>query len=217
MKPDNILLGLHPYSDTLHIIDFGLAKQYRDPRTHIHTKYQTGLSPIGTARYSSINAQSGFELSRRDDIESLTYILIYFLRGSLPWQNIPGSMKTKQTLMLQMKKTIKPHVLCEGLPVEFELFLKHARKLKFEQRPNYRYLHGLVQKLLSKQEASTMDWEVAKGLAGNWPSKGEALVKMQMYVCFRLLFFCNILLFPGQNAKTPSPLNKVIYVLLVSR
>jgi serine/threonine protein kinase len=162
LKPENILFGLHPYSDTLHIIDFGLAKQYRDPHTHIHNKYRTDLSPIGTARYASINAQSGFELSRRDDLESLSYILIYFLRGSLPWQDLPGSTKMKQGLMLQMKKTITPHILCQGLPVEFELILKHARKLRFEQRPNYQYLHGLVRQLLSKQEYSTADWEVAK-------------------------------------------------------
>ena len=187
------MVGLHSYSDTLHIIDFGLAKLYRDPHTHIHTKYRTDLSPIGTARYSSINAQSGFELSRRDDLESLTYILIYFLRGSLPWQDLPGPMKTKQTLMLQMKKTITPHVLCEGLPVEFELILNHARKLKFEQRPNYRYLRGLVQKLLSEQEASTVDWEVVKGLAGNCSSKGEVLVNMRRYGYFLLPLFFSIL------------------------
>jgi hypothetical protein len=64
--------------------------------------------------------------------------------------------------MLQMKMTITPHILCQGLPVEFELILKHAQKLRFEQRPNYQYLHGLVRQLLSKQEYSTTDWEVAK-------------------------------------------------------
>jgi len=203
LKPDNILLGLYPYSDTLHIIDFGLAKQYRDPRTHIHTIFRTDLYPIGTARYSSINAQSGFELSRRDDLESLTYILIYFLRGSLPWQDLPGSMKRKQTLMLQMKKTITPQILCEGLPVEFELILNHARKLKFEQRPNYQYLHGLVQKLLSKQEASTADWEVVKGLASNWPSKREALIKdAKVLLLFTHFFFCYIIISRSQCQKS---------------
>lgn len=187
------MLGLHPYSDTLHIIDFGLAKQYRDPCTHIHTKYRTDLSPIGTARYSSINAQSGFELSRRDDLESLSYILIYFLRGSLPWQDLPGSMKRKQTLMLDMKKAITPQILCEGLPVEFEFILDHARfaarKLKFEQRPNYRYLRGLVRKLLSKQEP-TVDWEVAKGLTltGNWGKHSEMRF-MRRYG----YFFCSLI------------------------
>jgi casein kinase 1 len=75
--------------------------------------------------------QSGFELSQQDDLESLTYILIYFLHGSLPWQDLPGSMKRKQTLMLDMKKAITPQILCEGLPVEFELILDHAQKLKF--------------------------------------------------------------------------------------
>jgi serine/threonine protein kinase len=186
------LLGCHSYSDTLHIIDFGLAKQYRDPHTHIHTKYRTDQSPIGTARYASINAQSGFELSRRDDLESLTYILIYLLRGSLPWQDLSGPTKTKQALMLQMKKTIAPHVLCEGLPVEFELILNHARRLKFEQRPNYRYLHRLVRRLLSKQESSTVDWGVTNRLEGNCPSKGEVTVQSQdqRYGYFYSVVFC---------------------------
>lgn len=174
------MIGLHPYSDTLHIIDFGLAKRYRDPHTHIHIKYRTDLSPIGTARYASINAQSGFELSRRDDLESLTYILIYFLRGSLPWQNLPGSMKKKHALMLQMKKTIMPHILCEGLPIEFELILNHARKLEFEQRPNYQYLHGLVKRLLSKQESLTADWEVETPVE----------TPVQRYGCFMSVVFC---------------------------
>jgi serine/threonine protein kinase len=143
------------------------------------------LFPIGTARYASINAQSGFELSRRDDLESLSYILIYFLRGSLPWQDLPGSTRKKQALMLQMKKAITPHILCEGLPVEFELILNHARNLKFTQRPRYQYLRGLVRKLLSKQESSTADWEVAN------TGKEEVHIKtpVQRYGHFLLSLF----------------------------
>lgn len=108
--------------------------------------------------------------------------------------------------MLQMKKTITPQILCEGLPVEFELILKHAQRLKFEQRPNYRYLRGLVRTLLSRQEASAVDWEVAKGLAGGWPSKVEALVKMRSAakVCllFTHSFFCYIIISRSQRQKS---------------
>jgi len=171
------LFGLHHYSDTLHIIDFGLAKQYRDPWTHIHIKYKPHTSPIGTACYASINAQSGSELSRRDDLESLAYIFIYLLRGSLPWQAISGSQKKKK--MMQMKKTTPLEVICEGLPVEFQLLLKHARTLKFEERPNYQHLRGLMRRLLS-QHNSLEPSDVASELMGNWCLKEEIPVQLQL-------------------------------------
>ena len=193
LKPDNILFGLHHYSDTLHIIDFGLAKQYRDPRTHIHIKYQPHTSPIGTARYASINAQSGSELSRRDDLESLIYILIYPLRGSLSWQDISGSQRKK---MLQIKKTIPLDIICEGLPVEFQLLLEHARTLKFEERPNYEHLHSLIRRLLSQHnslEPSVAEQNVAGELMGNRLSK-EIPVPLQLrrYVYMQNFIFLSL-------------------------
>jgi casein kinase 1 len=198
------LFGLHHYSDTLHIIDFGLAKQYRDPRTHIHIKYQPHTSPIGTALYASINAQSGSELSRRDDLESLTYIIIYLLRGSLPWQDISGSQKRK---MLQMKKTVSLDVICEGLPIEFQLLLKHARTLEFEERPNYQYLRGLMRRLLSQRnslEPSVVEKEVADNLLGNWKSKKEIPVQLQLRRCVHtqiLIFISSTYIFLRSSRK----------------
>lgn len=172
------MFGLHHYSDTLHIIDFGLAKQYRDPRTHIHIKYQPHTSPIGTARYASINAQYGSELSRRDDLESLAYILIYLLRGSLPWQDISGRSQRKK--MLRMKKTIPLDIICEGLPVEFQLLLEHARTLKFEERPNYEHLHSLIRRLLSQcnslePSVVPLEQDVVGELMGKQLSKEEEI------------------------------------------
>lgn len=191
------MFGLHHYSSTLHIIDFGLAKQYRDPRTHIHIKYKPHTSPIGTALYASINAQLGSELSRRDDIESLAYILIYLLRGSLPWQDTSGSQKKK---MLQMKKTIPLDVICEGLPVEFQLVLKHARTLKFEERPNYQHLRGLMQRLLSQHNSELQEPYVAEAaeqdVAGermdNQWSKDANRLQLRRYVYVQNLIFLSM-------------------------
>jgi serine/threonine protein kinase len=96
---------------------------------------------IGTARYASTNALMGAELSRRDDIESLAYILIYFMRGSLPWQ---GTKSDKRQAYVRKKKlSITPDELCHGLPIEFQQCLQYARSLEFSQRPDYQYLRTL--------------------------------------------------------------------------
>lgn len=137
IKPENILVGRGSSNRFVHLIDFGFARWFRDPRTFIHIPHQKNQPLVGTACYASMNALLGIRLTRRDDLESLAYVLIYLMQGSLPWQS------RKSTELLDMRMAITPSTLCEGLPAEFEIFLNYARSLDFKQKPDYQYLRGL--------------------------------------------------------------------------
>ena len=110
IKPDNFVIG---YTDPkkVYILDFGLAKRFRSSNTHKHNQMVKNKKLTGTARYASINALKGYEQSRRDDLESLGYVLLYFLRGSLPWQGLPIKNKEdryiKNSFYLQSDPTPK--------------------------------------------------------------------------------------------------------------
>jgi len=117
IKPDNFVLGVGENKDMIYVIDFGLSKKYRSSRTFQHISYVTGKKLTGTARYASINALSGFEQSRRDDLESIGYIFIYLLKGSLPWQGLKVDRdEDRYEKILDKKNKISPDILCEGLP-----------------------------------------------------------------------------------------------------
>lgn len=142
IKPENFLLGL---SDTaLHLVDFGLAKQYRDEATHCHIMYREGKRLTGTPRYASVNAHLGIEQSRRDDLEALGYMLVYFLKGGLPWQGLrAATRKEKYARIAERKLATAAASLCAGLPSEFVRYFDHCRGLRFADKPDYRYLRAL--------------------------------------------------------------------------
>ena len=148
----------------VYVIDFGLAKLYRDPRTHRHISYKEGKNLTGTARYASINTHMGFEQSRRDDLESLGYVLMYFLRGSLPWQGLKAvTKKQKYERILERKVTTTTEMLCKGFPAEFQTYFEHVRSLRFDDRPDYDYLKRLFRELFFRKSFSydnMFDWEL---------------------------------------------------------
>ena len=152
IKPDNFLIGLGKRSHFIHVIDFGLAKRYRDPRSRTHIPYREGKALTGTARYASINTHIGIEQCRRDDLESLGYMLMYFLRGSLPWQGMRANTKKKKyEMILERKMTTSLEVLCKDVPKEFAMYLESVRGLPFEERPDYGYLKGLFKDLFVRK------------------------------------------------------------------
>jgi len=164
VKPDNFLIGLGKRQNIIHIIDFGLAKKYRDPRTHQHIPYRDNKNLTGTARYASINTHIGIEQSRRDDLESLGYVLMYFIRGSLPWQGLKANTKKqKYERIMDRKMSTSTEQLCKGYPAEFRSYFEYCRSLRFEDRPDYAYLKRLFKELFYRkgyQYDNMFDWTV---------------------------------------------------------
>ena len=153
IKPDNFLMGLGRRSNVVYIIDFGLAKRYRDPKTHVHIMYRENKHLTGTPRYASINNHLGIEQSRRDDLESLGYVFMYFLRGSLPWQGLRANTKKQKYQKIMEKKMATPiDLLCKGFPDEFRIYFEYCRALRFADKPDYSYLRRLFKDLALRNE-----------------------------------------------------------------
>ena len=166
IKPDNFVLGLDNKSHIIYILDFGLSKKFRSSRTHQHIKFSVNKKLTGTARYASINALKGWEQSRRDDLEAIGYVLLYFLRGSLPWQGLhvnKGEDRYKK--ILQKKKGTSAEDLCKGFPNEFVEYINYTRNLEFEADPDYKFLRNLLTTVLEKQNSQFdfyYDWLIEK-------------------------------------------------------
>jgi len=152
IKPDNFLMGVGPRGHHVYMIDFGLAKKYRDPKSHQHIPYKEGKNLTGTARYASINTHLGIEQARRDDLEAVGYVLMYFVRGTLPWQGLKAQTKKQKYDRISEKKMQTPvETLCKGFPSEFATYLNYTRSLRFEDKPDYQYLRKLFRDLFVRE------------------------------------------------------------------
>ena len=163
VKPDNFIMGIGPNSKFLYMIDMGFAKTYRDPVTLAHHPMQKGVGITGTARFASINTLSGYTQSRRDDLESLGYVIVYIATGTLPWVNIQSDNKDElydKILELKMKTTLES--LCMGLPPQFQEYMRYIRGMNYEQEPNYNYLRSLFMIVLKNNGKNfdfSYDWD----------------------------------------------------------
>lgn len=186
IKPDNFLMGIGKRGNQVNMIDFGLAKRYRDPKSNVHIPYRENKNLTGTPRYASVNTHLGIgkrllivspkpdidaflpcaEQSRRDDLESLGYILVYFCRGQLPWQGIRArTKKEKYDKIMEKKMTTPADALCRGLHQEFAIYLNYVRSLRFDDKPDYSYLRKLFRDLFVRegfQYDYVFDWTIRK-------------------------------------------------------
>ena len=147
IKPHNFLMGIDD-PDILYLIDFGLSKKYRSKKGK-HIKFSINNNITGTPRYCSINGLRGAEQSRRDDLESLFYVIIYFFRGNLPWQNLKiKSRQERFNRINYLKKNISYKILCKNLPQELYNFGTYIKRLKFEEDPDYNFLRNCFYSIL---------------------------------------------------------------------
>lgn len=152
IKPENFTLGVGPLKDLIYIIDFGLAKKYCDQKTRQHVPFRENKGLTGTARYASVNAHLGLEQSRRDDLEAVLYVTVFFMKGNLPWQGVIANTKPeKYSKIMEKKLNISVEMLCKGLPEEVTSCLKYVKSLRFDEEPNYLYLRNSFLKIAERE------------------------------------------------------------------
>ena len=170
IKPENFLIGLRD-KRIIYLIDFGLSKKYRSDRTKKHIQFTITKTMIGTARYASMNALSGLQLSRRDDLESLSYVILYFLTKKLPWQGITAKSLDKRYKKIYEKKSeLESWEKFKIIPIEIQNFVKYCRNLGFSEEPNYKLMKKFFYDLLDKMELEddkNFSWIIDKSIIGS--------------------------------------------------
>ena len=159
IKPDNFVMGLNKDNANLFLLDFGLAKKYRSSKTLEQYPYIKKKKLTGTARYASIHALEEMEQSRRDDLESVGYVLMYFLRGNLPWQGLKiKSKEDRYKKILDKKKETTSEQLCKNFPDEFREYLEYSRNLEYTEEPKYEKLRNKFYDLVCNKMGDSFDF-----------------------------------------------------------
>ena len=149
IKPQNFLMGIKD-PEIVYLIDFGLSKKFMSKKGK-HIKFNINNNISGTPRYCSINALRGAEQSRRDDLESLFYVIMYFFRGNLPWQNLRiKSREQRFNKINEIKKNCDYKLLCKNLPQELYHLGIYIKHLKFEETPNYIFMKKCFYSILEQ-------------------------------------------------------------------
>lgn len=162
-------MGVSEHANIVHLIDFGFSKEFRDPNTHMHIPHKEMISLTETAMFVSIHSHSGIELGRHDDLESLAYVLIYFLRGLLPWQGL------SRDLIAKSKQETSTSDLCHGLPVELHALLNYSHSLSFDDKPDYSYLSCLFDDRLLQEASLTavFNWDLVDSQIDRQQGSGD--------------------------------------------
>ena len=175
IKPDNLAMGRNELDGTLYLIDFGLAKKFRSSRTLKQFPLTKRKSLTGTARYASINALQGYEQSRRDDLESAGYVLMFLLRGNLPWQNIKiKGKKDKYAKICNKKKEVSSKELGMNFPSEFAEILDYFKILGYTETPDYEMCMKKMLNVIAKANETfdyIYDWTTKANLKKRRSSK----------------------------------------------
>ena len=139
IKPDNFVMGVNSKAYNLYVIDFGLSREYRDNESKQHYPMIKKKKLCGTARYASVHALECYEQSRRDDLESVSYVVVYLIKGELPWQGVKGKTKEERyAKILEMKRRMNEDDICSGIDGgDVKEFMKYVRGLGYEEEPQY--------------------------------------------------------------------------------
>jgi len=179
LKPDNLLLGRGDKAGVVHLIDFGLVKRYRDPKTGEHAQAKESGMLVGNLAFGSLGADRGFEQSRRDELEALGHVLIYLLCGKLPWfrphSKAHGQPQPTLLEVAHKKRQTSVEALCRHCPEELKTYMHYCWALRFDEKPDYGHLRKLMRASLAgvedgDEQAVDMEWWLAEGQASGCPS-----------------------------------------------
>ena len=203
--------------NTIYLIDFGLScSYYEHGLTTKHYKFKTGLNFVGTLRYACLNSHKGIRQGRRDDLESMIYILIYFLKGKLPWQDIKAKQREERhKLIFEIKSKTTIESLCKDLPIEFFDLLRYVKGLQFDEKPLYckfyAYFYNLINKINIQQiEEKEYNYIWEKKLVDNInkyeEKKDEGILLEAEKIVFKgypinLKNFTNYVIYNNKNRK----------------